>query len=140
MSKASDKLQQRATLIAILNKYLNGNLLEIYLIESDNKKSIFLQEVSRELNLNVKVINKRIETVCNLKCDVLTSRGLTSVSEIIHYAQPFLKKSSEILLLKGMNVYNELREVNNSYTFELVPSLIDKEGCLLRILQGGNNE
>lgn len=125
--------------IAILNKCLNGSLKKIYLIESDNKKSIFLQEVSRELDLGLIVINERIERVENLKCDVLTSRGLASVSEILNYAQPFLRISSEILLLKGENVYNELKDIEN-IMFDIIPSLINKEGCLLKIKEGECNE
>lgn len=126
--------------IAILNKCLCGNLTQIYLIESDNKKCVFLQEVSRILDLNVKIVNKRIECVNDLKCDVLTSRGLTSVQDLLCYANPFLKSSSEMLFLKGINVIEELKNVKNKIQYTLIPSVINKEGCILKIMEGDKNE
>ncbi len=125
-----------AVVIAILNKYLKGNLIEFYLIESDNKKCIFLQEVSRELDLNIKIVNKRIECVNDLKCDVLTSRGLTSVEDLLCYSKPFLKSSSEMLFLKGVNVIEELKNVKNNIQYKLIPSVTNKEGCILKIIEG----
>ena len=60
--------------IAILNKYLDGALSEIVLVESDLKKSLFLKECIRLLDLNVEVQRERVE---NLKYqpDVITARA-----------------------------------------------------------------
>ena len=129
-----------AVVIAILNKCLNGALSEIYLIESDNKKCVFLQEVSRELDLNITILNKRIECVQNLKGDVLTSRGLTSVEDLLTYSEPFLKPKTEMLFLKGGRVEEELKNVKQNVLYDLIPSVTNKDGCILKIIKGEINE
>ena len=71
-----------AVVIAILNKVLKGPLEKVVLIESANKKSVFLQEVSRLLDLNLTILNQRIEDVKSVKADVITSRALGHLQKI----------------------------------------------------------
>ena len=49
------------------------------LVESDQRKAVFLSTVIRELGLPAKVHNQRIETMPNLRPDVITARALASV-------------------------------------------------------------
>ena len=46
------------------------------LVESDQRKAVFLSTVIRELGLPAKVHNQRIETMPNLRPDVITARAL----------------------------------------------------------------
>ena len=119
--------------IAILNKVMNGSLSDIYLIESDNKKTIFLQEVSRILNLNIKIINERLEKVENIKADVITSRALGDVSHLIEWGRNFYKTDTLFLLLKGENVDSELKMVSRDFKCKKIPSIVDAKGCILNI-------
>ena len=72
-----------ALVLAILNKNNNGPIQQMFLIESDMKKTLFLKEVIRELKLPVQVLNKRIENVSGIQADVLTARALSSLSDLL---------------------------------------------------------
>lgn len=124
-----------AIVIAILNKKLNGPLKRIVLIESDNKKTIFLKEVSRLLDLNLEVLNARIEDVSDIKADVITSRALGSVSLLLDFGRSFYKKDTKFILLKGVSIEDELKHINISYKKEKIASRIDNNGCILKITE-----
>ena len=48
---------------------------EVLLVESDKRKAIFMSEVGRNLGLNIKIINERIENVAPFKVDIITARA-----------------------------------------------------------------
>ena len=125
--------------LAILNKCLNGHLKDIYLLESDIKKSIFLQEVVRELDLSVHIINQRIEKVKDIKADVITARGFASVEKIIRYAVPFMKKNTILLLHKGENVHQEIQNIQHNFVINLIPSFIQNKGYIVQISEVQND-
>ena len=61
-----------------------GNV-EVDLVESDQRKAIFLSTVIRSLDLPAKVHNQRIETLPNLFPDVITARAVAPVSKLMNY-------------------------------------------------------
>ncbi|MBO7244078.1 MAG: 16S rRNA (guanine(527)-N(7))-methyltransferase RsmG [Alphaproteobacteria bacterium] len=124
-----------AVVIAILNKVLNGPLEKVVLIESDNKKSIFLKEVSRLLDLNLTVLNQRIEDVDTIKADVITSRALGQVDLLLRLSQQFYTKETVFLLLKGQNVDEEISKLSYTCKCEKQKSLISDTGCILTITE-----
>ncbi len=124
-----------AVVIAILNKVFNGSLSDIILIESDNKKAVFLKEVSRVLKLNLTVLNERIENIQNIKADVITSRALGTLDVLLHWGRCFYKKETCFLFLKGINVQNELKNIGFTCKSEKMISKIDKDGCILKITE-----
>ncbi len=124
-----------AVVIAILNKVLCGNLLQIVLIESDNKKSIFLKEVSRQLDLNLIVLNERIEGVNNISADVITARALASTDVLIEWGRGFYKKDTIFLFLKGKLVDNEISLIPYSCNIDKISSKINNNGCILKITE-----
>ena len=70
-------------ILGILNKVNKNPIQKIILIESDLKKSLFLKEVSRQLNLGIEVINDRVEKIENLKADILTCRAFSELNQIL---------------------------------------------------------
>lgn len=124
-----------AVVVAILNKVLKGNLTRIVLIESDNKKNVFLKEISRVLDLNLEIINSRIEDVTDIKADVITSRALGSVSLLLKLGSTFYKKDTSFLLLKGEAVDIELKNVSLVCKKEKITSKTNKNGCILKITE-----
>ena len=122
-----------AVVIAILNKVLNGSLEKIVLVESDNKKTVFLKEVSRILDLNLTILNSRIEDVDGLTADVITSRALGKVQLLLDLSKNFNKKDTLFLLLKGEKVDLELSEVRYRFKSEKKQSKISNTGCILKI-------
>ena len=88
--------------------------LEFTLIESVNKKCVFLNEVIKKLNLNAKVINTRCEelaknNVYREKFDVVTARAVAKLNTLSEYCIPFLKIGGKFIAYKG-----ELDELNES--------------------------
>ncbi len=120
-----------ALVLAILNQCLNGTLTDFYLIESDGKKCVFLQEASRELGINVHILNDRIENIQNLKADVITARGFAKLNRIIEYGLPFLKENTVFLLLKGKNVSEELKEIDSTVSIDCINGI--NEGYIVQI-------
>lgn len=110
--------------------------LKVTLIESDLKKCVFLENVSRETNTSVIILNERIEAINNsLKYDIVTARGLAPLSSLLDYASPLLDGDAACLFLKGKEVENEIKESQKKWDFnlEIFPSLTDSRGRILRI-------
>ena len=124
-----------AVVVAILNKVLNGGLQRIILIESDNKKTVFLKEVSRVLALNLEVLNARIEEINDIKADIISSRALGSVALLLNLGASFYKSDTTYLLLKGESVDLELKEVPFLFKKEKITSKTNKNGCILKITE-----
>lgn len=114
-------------------------LNQFYLVESDQKKSIFLKEVKRELGLqNVSVISQRIEEINDKAvADVVVSRALAPLSQLLEYSQNILKKNAFCLFLKGKNYGTELAVASAKWHFEcdIFPSLTAAEGRIIKLHQ-----
>jgi 16S rRNA (guanine527-N7)-methyltransferase len=109
--------------------------LSVTLIESDLKKCLFLENVSRETSTPVTLIRSRIEHVKDVKADILISRALAPLPQLLEYAYPFLEENSICLFLKGKNAETEIQMAENKWEFELeiFSSLTDSTGRILKI-------
>lgn len=85
----------------------------VTLVESDQKKCVFLENVSRETNTSVRVICSRVEQFVSRETfDVVCARGVASLSTLINISEHLTQKNhSTGLFLKGENVDIELSEV-----------------------------
>lgn len=119
--------------LAILNKELDGPVRQFYLIESDVKKCIFLNEVVRQLDLPVRVMNERIEKISDIKADVLTARALADVSTLLKWSEQLRSAKTTCLFLKGGSVDQELEKLSSDFRIEKIPSLTDQKGIIIRI-------
>ena len=98
-----------------------GNV-EVDLVESDQRKAIFLSTVIRSLGLPAKVHNQRIETLPNLAPDVITARALAPVSKLMKLIEKplFTKK----LIIVNRNEGELLLIIKNRLVLsEYIPSL-----------------
>lgn len=110
--------------------------LSVTLIESDFKKCVFLENVSRETFSPVKILQSRIEVLeSSIQGDVITARGLAPLSKLLEYAFPLMKKESVGLFLKGKEVDREIAEAQKKWEFdlEIYPSLTDSTGRVLKV-------
>lgn len=108
---------------------------QITLLESDQRKCIFLSEVIRQTNATAKVLNARIESLKKEEAMTITSRACASLNQLLFYALPLLAEGGECLFLKGRGAEQEIEEARREWMFhvEHYPSLADKEGVVLRI-------
>lgn len=92
--------------------------LKIDLLDSTNKKCLFLQKVINELNLEkINVINARAEEYTKTnreKYDIVTSRAVAPLKHLLEYSVPALKVDGYFISLKS-NIEEELKNINNYY-------------------------
>ena len=103
--------------VAILAKELNPQL-RVTLIESDQRKAVFLRTVVRELQLNAMVQAKRIEAVGPLRADVISARALADLNDLLRLTYPFMSQNTQCLFMKGKNWSKEVKEAEKSWQFQ----------------------
>jgi 16S rRNA (guanine527-N7)-methyltransferase len=86
------------------------------LVESDQRKAVFLSTVIRELGLPAKVHNHRIETMPNLHPDVITARALAPVAKLLNLIETQMSPKCVCLFLKGASVEDELTNLQSYST------------------------
>lgn len=81
--------------------------LEITLLDSKNKKILFLEEVIKKLNLKgIKAKHQRVEEYKET-FDIVTSRAVANILKLINLTKNILNNNSQLIALKG-NIDNEL--------------------------------
>ena len=105
------------------------------LVESDQRKAVFLLTVIRELGLPAKVHNQRIETMPNLCPDVITARALAPVPKLLNLIETQLHSDGVCLFLKGASVEDELTNLQSYSTMVATtyPSLSSATGVVLEL-------
>jgi 16S rRNA (guanine527-N7)-methyltransferase len=105
------------------------------LVESDQRKAVFLSTVIRELGLPAKVHNQRIENMPKLYPDVITARALAPVPRLLNLIETQLSSSCVCLFLKGASVEDELTNLQSYSTITSTthPSLSGPAGVVLEL-------
>ena len=106
--------------------------IKVTLIDSKNKKLLFIQEVINKLNLkNVEVIHTRAEEYNN-KFDLVTSRAVARIDKLVKYTMHLLNTNGVFIAMKG-NIDEELtnsmkKEINKKYKIEnIIKFKLEKE-------------
>jgi 16S rRNA (guanine527-N7)-methyltransferase len=106
------------------------------LLEPIGKKAAFLRTVARELALPVTVYAVRAEQFDSRETfDLITSRALAALPQLLAYADRFLGAGGHMLLHKGRNYRDELDAATALFDFDVLvhPGESDAEGVLLEI-------
>ena len=116
--------------------------LAVNLVESIGKKTLFLNAVKKELNLNINIHHDRIENLKIQKVDIISSRALASLPKLLEYAKPFCDKDTRLIFPKGENWKKEvgLAQQQWSFNYEAVQSLTDASGQILNICNVGRKK
>lgn len=89
--------------------------LQITLLDSNTKKTSFLQQAVIELGLhNVAVAAGRVEALCDKKADVVTSRAFAELADFISLTRHLLADNGYWAAMKGVYPYEELEHVPDS--------------------------
>ena len=94
--------------------------LKITLVDSLNKRLIFLQEVVNKLNLkNVEIVHARAEEFGQNKkyreCfDVSTSRAVANLSTLSEYLIPLVKVNGKVISMKASEAREEINEAKKA--------------------------
>ena len=107
----------------------------VTLIESDNRKAVFLREAARLTGAAAQVVADRAEKVDPVAADVITARAVASVADLLALSEPWLKPGGRCLFLKGASVADELTDASRIWDieFDQIPSLSDPSGFILHI-------
>ena len=103
---------------------------QLQLVESDQRKSVFLQTVIRELRLSATVVNHRIESLSACYPDVITARALAPFPKLMQLIDAQIYPGLTCLFLKGAKVEEELTnfQTYSTMTPHLYPSLSRTDG------------
>jgi len=108
---------------------------EVHMVESDQRKCVFLREAARVAGVDVRIHARRIESMDHFAADAITARALAPVAQLLDYAAPFLTSRTTCVFLKGQNVEDELTEAHKMWSIQVErhPSVTDPEATILRL-------
>ncbi len=93
--------------------------LNVTLIDSNNKKTKFLESLAQKLNIEFNIVNARVEDYAkdNLnKFDVVTGRAVANLRILCELAIPLVKKDGLFISMKG-NIEKELEEAKKTINY-----------------------
>lgn len=93
--------------------------LDITLLDSLNKRLVFLNEVAKELNLELNTIHSRAEELGRQEnhreqYDIAISRAVAPLNVLSEYSIPFVRKGGKFISMKGPNVQSEIDEAKKA--------------------------
>lgn len=89
--------------------------INVTLVDSLNKRLIFLEEVIKNLNLEkIKTVHSRAEEfgqnkIYREKFDIATSRAVANLSVLVEYLLPLVKVGGKCICMKGSDIQEELQ-------------------------------
>ena len=116
---------------------------DIHIVESDERKCIFMSEIKRLTKTKVEIHNCRIEKLEFLDPILITARALASLTKLIEYIEIYMNSGLEydkntieipnMLFLKGKTYNQEILELNQSrqLNFKIIQSITDAESKIL---------
>lgn len=92
----------------------------LFLIESNQRKAAFLNEVRRHFNLSVTVIPRRVEDCKGLvpEGSYITARAVTSTHHFLQLTASVCDQNSVYVLLKGKTARQEVTEAQKKWRFD----------------------
>lgn len=153
----ANKLQDNTDLIDVgTGAGFPGIIIKIYkpninivLLEPNNKKVLFLNEVINKLNLkNISVNNQRSEDYCRQhyqQFDYVTARAVASLNILCELCLPLIKTGGFFYAMKGPKAQEELKEAQNAiaelscqYVEEEKFEINDSTRIIIKIQKKGN--
>ncbi len=109
---------------------------ETHLVESDRRKSAFLIEAARVLDLHrVTIHPSRIDTVHLPPGAILTARALAPLTALLAHAHRILAPGGFALFPKGRTAEQELTDATGAWNMQIerFPSRTDSTATILRL-------
>ena len=110
----------------------------VKLIEANGKKCAFLRKASHSLDINVEVIQCRIEDHKSTKrAAYITSRALASLEKLLIYSEPLISRQGKCFFMKGANVVPELTKAKKNWNMDVQKhiSMSNPRGVVLEIAE-----
>ncbi len=89
--------------------------IRLTLLDSLNKRLIFLNEVAQQLEIEVETVHGRAEDIARQEkyreqFDVVVSRAVAPLNVLSEYCLPFVRTGGQFIAMKGRNVHSEVEE------------------------------
>lgn len=98
--------------------------MAVTLLDSNIKKTRFLQQVKAELKLNnVTVVHGRVEQISLPKVEVVTARAFATIAEIIDLAARHCDDAGSLVLMKGVYPEQELAAIKSGFKLQNIVTL-----------------
>lgn len=110
--------------------------IEVHLVESDQRKAVFLRTAIRELGLDrTKLHVERIEALSPLQADFVSARALAGLPRLLPLVQRHLRRGGVALLMKGETWETEVAQARRSWHFDMQarPSVTDPRAKILHV-------
>lgn len=116
---------------------------DVHLVESDQRKVLFLREVAREVGSDAHIHGLRVDQLPRFRADAVTARAFAPLGKLLEEAAGFLDPAQAAnghgpargVFLKGKKVEEELTAAHKVWkmTVEKVPSRSESSGTILLI-------
>ena len=95
---------------------LYDNSLKVTIVDSLNKRILFLRELVEKLDLkNIELIHSRAEELEEKEAyDIVTARAVARLNILLEMTLPYVKLNGYFVAFKSINYEDELKEANNA--------------------------
>ena len=102
--------------------------IELTLLDSQQKRLDFLQEVCEKIRIRAELVHARAEEVARdkkmrMKFDLVTARAVAPLNILCEYCMPFVKKGGYFVAMKGPAAQEEIEQAERA---------IRELGCVLQ--------
>lgn len=96
--------------------------IRLTLLDSLNKRLVFLSDVCKQLSIEAEIIHSRAEEEGNdpqfrEKFDFAVSRAVARLNTLSEYCIPFVKVDGKFVSMKGPDLKEELKDAENAISF-----------------------
>ncbi len=107
----------------------------VTLIERDTRKAAFLRTIAAETKTPIDLLNLNMKDIQNRSFDVITSRAMAELVELLEISEPLRKPSTHCLFLKGKNLDAELALAQKEWVMDVrkMESVTDHEAFVVRL-------
>lgn len=118
--------------VAILQR---GEIARMTLVEADRRKATFVEHIVRKLDLDVTVINRRIEDIDPLGADIVSARALAPLPRLLDLATRHGSENATYIFPKGARAEEEIDAARERWRFSVdrIPSKTAKNATILKI-------
>ncbi len=108
---------------------------QVHLVESDQRKAVFLQEAVRLTSCNAIIHDTRIESITLKNIDIITARACAPLGQLLAWCYPLIGENTICLFAKGKNCAKEIDDARVGWSFDCTQhiSITDPESVLLQL-------
>lgn len=95
------------------------NDIDLTLLDSLNKRLIFIEELKKNLKIEANIVHIRAEEgakreIYREKFDKVVSRAVASLNVLLEYCLPYVKVGGKFIAMKGPNAMKEIEDAKKS--------------------------